>query len=132
MPCCNKCIIVVFFFPSPLSNPLESLVLQLNCGFVERNYLIFCTTTFVVDVYFTCFFAQIWHVIDYLRFSCMFFKYIKFWPQNNILTFHKWTYNAFHFMYLSIFTFQHLNPWKLCSPNLLTFLGKIIVLFWLI
>jgi hypothetical protein len=71
------------------------------------------------------------HVTNCLCFSCMVFKYIKFQPQNNILTFHKWAYNAFHFMYLSIFTFQHFNPWKFYSPNLSTFVGRIVFLLWL-
>lgn len=60
------------------------------------------------------------------------FKYIKFQHQNNILTFHKQAYNAFHFMYLSIFILQHFSPWKLCSPNLSKFIGKIVVLIWLL
>jgi hypothetical protein len=52
-------------------------------------------------------------------FSYMFFKHIKFKPQNNIFTFHKGIKNAFH--YFSKPVFQHLDPQKLCSPNLLTF-----------
>ncbi len=107
--------IVAFFFLFPLLNLPKSLVQQWKYNFVENKLLILGMGAFLVHIKLLFLFTQMWHILNYFCLSHMLFKHVRFRTQNNLLSLHSQTHNAFHIVDLSKITLAHFCPWKLCS-----------------
>jgi len=59
--------------PLPLQAFLNHLFQNHYATYLKVDSFIFCVIT-LVDIKFTFIFANMWHVTNYLHFSCMFFK----------------------------------------------------------
>lgn len=59
----------------------------------------------------------------------MFFKCVTFWTQNDILSLHSQTHNAFHKINFSWIILEHFYPWKLCSSKFSTLAKNIVCFF---
>jgi len=107
--------IVAFFFLFPLLNLPKSFVQQSKYNFVQ-NILLYSWHGCFSCSHKTPFpFYQMWHISNYFCLFHMLFKHVQFRTQNNLLSLHSQTHNAFHIVDLSKITLEHFCPWKLCS-----------------
>jgi hypothetical protein len=71
MQYCGKLLLI--FSPLPLQASLNHLFHNHYAIYLKVDSLIFCVIT-LVDIKFTVILANMWHVTNYLHFSCMFLK----------------------------------------------------------
>ncbi len=111
----------------PFQVSLNHLFNNGNMTLLRIDYFILGMGAFLVHIKLSFRLTQMWHISNYFCFSFMFFKCVQFRTQNNLLSFHSQTHNAFHIVNFSKLTLEHFYPQKLCNPYVFALARNIIV-----
>ncbi len=130
-PCCNKCkmvancyLFVPFSFFKPPSITCSTMEIRLCWEYIISflAWVHFCSHKTPFSFLPKC---AIFRTI--FVFPTFFSKCVQFKTQNNLLSLHSWTHNAFHTVNFSKIILEQFYPWKLCSLNVSTLTTNIIV-----